>query len=132
MGIILTTIGLYAYLFFYFRQVFLAEQPPSTTSIKSNDTDHIMTAMANPQHYTGSAHLPRPSNEESQLSMEEMGPFELAGDGVPLSAKKPNDGKPVPVQADNKTLGELTGEYTVNELEGDIYVTDGETGLPRK
>ncbi|KAF2715258.1 hypothetical protein K504DRAFT_421848 [Pleomassaria siparia CBS 279.74] len=82
IGIIFTTIGLYAYLFCYFRQVFSVEQQPSTVSIKDHDTEHIMTAMANPNLFSGNMGLSAVRNSDETDESEgrnsmQAGPFEL-------------------------------------------------------
>jgi hypothetical protein len=129
MGIIITTIGLYAYLFFFFRQVFAIDQRPSPTSIKENDTYHIMTAMANPHQFAGSAHLPQPSLQESQITLTAMGPFELPGEELRKSLEKSRDTKSF--QANHQALSELTGDFPLNELEGDVPMNKLGIDLPR-
>ena len=130
MGIIITTIGLYTYLFFFFRQVFTVDQPPSTIPVKENDTYHIMTAMANPHQFTDSTHLPHPSLEQTQATLTIMGPFELPGEALRTSWEKERDTKPC--QANHQALSELTGEFPVNELEGDLPTNEPATDSPRK
>jgi hypothetical protein len=136
MGIIITTIGLYAYLFFYFKQVFSVEQHPSTLSIKDNDTEHIMTAMANPLKFpenTYVAYIRRSDDTHgTERSLNEAGPFELT-----ISQNREETGKNKfennqAYQANPQTYGELTGEFFVNELEGDYPPRETEEYLPRK
>jgi hypothetical protein len=131
MAIIIITIGLYAYLFYFFRQVFAVEQQPSTQELKENDTYHIMSVMADPHQHAGHAHLPRPTLEESQTTLAEMGPFELPVEASQKSLPAlPGDDKAY--QANHQALGELTGEFPVFELEGDAPMKEAEEDLPRK
>lgn len=125
MGIIITTIGLYAYLFFYFKQVFSVEQHPSTLSIKDNDTEHIMTAMANPLKFpenTYVAHIRRSDDTHgTERSSNGAGPFELTAisqNGEEETRKNKFESDQA-YQANPQTYGELTGVFFVNELEGD-------------
>lgn len=136
MGIIITTIGLYAYLFFYFRQVFAIEQNLRTMSMKDEDAEHIMTVMANPQRFAGNPNLPqtRKSDDthETERSSGDTGPFELPAISPRAEARQ----EQYKCQANSQALGELTGEFpmesTVNELEGDYPTEESDGDSPRK
>ena len=138
MGIIISTISLYVYLFFYFRQVFSVEQHPSTLSIKDNDTEHIMTAMANPLRFpdnTYVAHARRSDDTyETERSSIESGPFQLStvSQNEVAEARKKKFESDHTYHANPQTYGELTGEFFVNELEGDYPASEIEEHLPRK
>jgi hypothetical protein len=138
MGIIITTISLYAYLFFYLKKAFQFEQILSTLSIRDNDTEHIMTAMANPLRFpdnTYVAHARRPDNaHETKRSSIKSGSFQLTtilqnAEAEARNKKFENDHG---YRTNPHTYSELTGETFVNELEGDYPARGIEEYVPRK